>query len=368
MSNNPSFKEYHGYALKNKDPNSRTLLVWVPELLPGYQGNAVAVEEGKSTNYITAEWRDETSNTIYPPDIRKGEDVVIAKAIDSAQWYWKASGRSKDLRTTEQTTQGYAANPEPHDTLTHEDMYMQGVDTTEGKVNLFKTSQKNEEPFGWSFLVDTKAGTMTIADSSGCQIVVNPNVPEIILTLPNLAFLKLTEKNATLFAPEDITISSKRQIVINSPIVTIENNEGDSALAINSKNMAVNASDSFVVNSKCSQLGGNVVVPESLVTGPVYSPNYNNADVGQTYQGVSTNPGAGSSSTPANSPNTQGGSAITSDRNGTAWQDINASVNAVCDALQIIQNSCLGHPSISSQISTARSKAASSKMNRTTGE
>jgi hypothetical protein len=198
--------------------------------------------------------------------------------------------------------------------------------------------------------------------------VINPNIPEIILTLPNLSFMKLTEKNVNIFAPEDITISSKRQIVINSPIVTVENNEGASALAINSKNMSVNASDSFVVNSQCSQLGGNVVVPETLVSGPIYSPNYNNASVGTPYTGVSTNTGAGSASTPSNSPNKEGGSGITNQRNTCAWQDMNAAINSICDALNIIQSVCHGQPSISGQISSARSSSNISKMNRTLGE
>jgi hypothetical protein len=363
-----TFEELEGVAVETKERETRELKIWVPEKLPGYTGNVVAVEEGKGVNYITAEWRDESDNKQYPPDIRKGENVLAYQLKDSPKWYWKSSGRAKQLRTTEQNIQGYAANPEVHEKLTSDDMYMQGVDTEKGQVNLFKTSQKNGEPFGWSGLVDAKAGTLTIADSTGCQIVINPNVPEIILTLPNLSFIKLTEKNATIFAPEDLTISSKRQIVINSPIVTIENKEGAGACVINSNNMSVNASSSFVVDSKCSQVGGDVVIPKHLTSGEIHAPNYNNASVGQTYTGAQSNTGAGSATTPSNAPNTQGGGGIGNTRNTTAWQDNKVAIDAICDALAIIQSVCDGHPGISAQISVARAAAISSKMERTKGE
>jgi hypothetical protein len=38
---NESFKQYAGYALEQKEKESRVMKIYVPELLPGYRGNAV---------------------------------------------------------------------------------------------------------------------------------------------------------------------------------------------------------------------------------------------------------------------------------------------------------------------------------------
>jgi hypothetical protein len=369
MSKN-SLDQFTGTVLSKKAPDDRYLRVHSSQILPCYTGNAVPVLDGKSANYIDAEWRDESSNTMYPPDINQGEAVILYQLANSHKWYWKSDGRNKDLRTTEQSTTGYMANPAPHtsEEMTIDNMYTQGVDTTKGEVNLFHTSQKNEEPFGWSCKVDTKSGIFTLSDSTGCQVVVEPGIPQITLSIPNQSYVRLTGKVVNIMAAEDIILCAKRQLVIDSPAISHSNQEGGGTTVLDAKNVSINASESFTITAPATQFDGNVVMPQTAVIGEVWSPSYNAAAVGTPHTPSEINIGNGDCSSPSNPPNPHGENSVTNERNGTGWQNIDASINAICDALSIIESSCLGKPSISGQISTARQESKSSKMERLKGE
>jgi hypothetical protein len=355
-----------GKPIKESDP--RMIKAELPELLPCYRGNLVPKKEGSNKNYITAEWKDDTPNVSYPPDVTHGEDVVVFQLNDSDKYYWRTTGRSKGLRNTEQTTVGHAATPEVHSELTSDDMYTAGVDTEQGKVNLFKTSTKNGEPFGWSFLVDTKQGSLTISADSGCQIQINPHVPEIYLTLPGeVGHIRLTNKNIVFFTPEDMTLVAKRQIVLNRPVITHENTEGNGATVINSKNIALNASGSFVVTAPASQIDGNLVVPKTAVIGDTYSPQYNNSGVGPTYTPVKTNTANGGASVGANAANTNGDGNI-GKRHAAAFEDLQTAIHAIANALIVIHNVCDDHPPVLDQANTAMASVTASKLNKVLGE
>ena len=87
-------KEYAGYAICDKEENSRELKVFCPDLLPFHTGKllptdaTVRVVNSSNTsstysndvcesNYITCTYRDDSSNhTAFPPDVRAGERVL----------------------------------------------------------------------------------------------------------------------------------------------------------------------------------------------------------------------------------------------------------------------------------------------------
>src|SRR5574344_2448556 len=107
-------EEYFGYAICDKEQDSRELKVYCSDLLPMHTGKLNATQArafikndiyaGNITeaNYITCTYRDDTaSHNAFPEDIRKGEQVRVYKVGDSEQYYWASCGRTEGNRQIE---------------------------------------------------------------------------------------------------------------------------------------------------------------------------------------------------------------------------------------------------------------------------
>lgn len=218
--------EYHGYAVADKEENSRTLKVYVPELLPFLTGEVWATEiinnittknksgefnsNLKTSNFITAIYRDNTSNRAFPPDVRAGEQVIVYNTGDSDTWYWKSEGRNDNLRKTE--TIRYAANATTDSApdLDDNNTYFFEIDTRRKKHVLISTSTKLGEKHAYLFRIDTDTSTVTLTDDIGNSFIMESEVPRVGMKNSKNSLIDLNKENINVSCTGDITMVSHK--------------------------------------------------------------------------------------------------------------------------------------------------------------
>lgn len=138
----------------------------------------------KASTTITMSWLPlGNGNQLTPPDLVKGEKVMIFQFGDTDRYYWTVLGNTHALRLTETTMFGWAARPDdgtPLDPAAN--MYTLEVSTDSKKV-IFKTTQALEEPFAYEFSLDTEVGLFHITDDTGTAISMDS--AERIITITN---------------------------------------------------------------------------------------------------------------------------------------------------------------------------------------
>ena len=244
--------EYFGYAATDKAQDSRKLMVYCDDLLPMLSGDISATKmsswastknnQGKTnklkvntTSYIECEWRDNTAGASqFPPDVRKGEQVIIYNFGDSDTWYWRSASRNEGQRRTE--TYRIAVNDTLENTtsLNDDNSYYLELDTRRDKHVVLQTSKSNGEKFRYRIAIDAVKNTVYIGDDDSNYIQIDSNIPSI--TLYNKA------KSMIQLNSEDIIISCQGQILMQSRQSTIDINAKD--------NITVNTDNQLTVTSK----------------------------------------------------------------------------------------------------------------------
>lgn len=121
-------------------------------------------------NVIECTWLPFGSNRVTPPDVRRGEPVLIWNYGSTDKYYWTILGLSDDLRRLETVVYAFNGNP---DTASKEfdpdDHYFVEISTHSKQVT-FRTSNKNGEPFKYSFQFNTEEGKVTLMDDTNNYI------------------------------------------------------------------------------------------------------------------------------------------------------------------------------------------------------
>ena len=349
------------------------------------------------------------SNRLYPPDVKKGEQVFVLKYADSDDYYWFSPGRDDNLRRTERLASAVSNLKKSKDTLSEEDVYLFELDTDVNKHIVIKTSKSDNEPFQYVIKMDAKNSKLHICDDDQNQILIDSNVPRVLMANRDGSFIDLAQKNITIFAPEDCNIKVGRQMVIDAPILTANVTRGAGAFKVLAKNIALNGSSSFVAKSPSIGLSGatitntlmaKAITAEGYSTGPVSSPpsrmrtylssssssfvskpsvTYptdengkidNNASM---YQDVETNISSGTASSPSNSPKRSVAGSDTN-RYCAAWGNtegdsvgLSGAMEQVCLALEALSGKDYT-PSVSSYTDLIRTYTKNSKMIKNKGE
>lgn len=216
---------FMGYAVSDKPENSRTLRVWSNELLPFLQGEVTATEakgEIKTTgrkgeytatitkaNYIEAEWRDENSGNAFPPDVRKGEEVIITNYGDTDNFTWKSAARNDNARRTETKRFSISGTLENAPSLTDDNTYFIEMDTRRTHRIRISTSNQDEEEHRYLICIDADKSMLSISDDINNTFIIDSNVPRVVMRNADESIVDLNTKNIVMMCKKDITIISE---------------------------------------------------------------------------------------------------------------------------------------------------------------
>lgn len=240
MESNNQWDIFFGIAAEDKVHNSRILKVYTKELSPftieelsdktTSESFTVENEESDSTdtssimttNVLTAEWFGLDTNRVFPPDIRKGEQVFVFRYRDTDLFYWISSGRNDDLRRLECHRIAVSNDDAHQKTLDDDNTYFIELDTLFRKRLRLVTSKSDGEEFRYEITIDAKHSTVTIRDDDGNEITMESRIPRIYMRNKSGCIVDLHDKDVIIGATRDMYLTAGRQIIETSPCITRE--------------------------------------------------------------------------------------------------------------------------------------------------
>lgn len=216
-----------GVAASNKERTSQYLEVTPLEQLPmldgelthktsdyearGSSSTGVAYEENLTTTAtLSAKWLPlGQSHRQTPPDVRRGEQVIIYQYADQDAYFWDTLGNDVALRKLETVVYAWSdtedesveeANPENSYTLT--------ISTHDGHITL-QTAKANKEPFAYTWKFDTKNGNVLLQDDIGNLFKLDSKPKHLLLKNADGSLFELIGKVSNWKAADSINVETK---------------------------------------------------------------------------------------------------------------------------------------------------------------
>lgn len=234
MNNDVGWKVYIGLAVEDKVYDSRLLKVHITELTPYITGElqdltgketCKIIDEDKdetedieviSTNVFTCEYFGFTTNRVFPPDIRKGEQVLVLKYGDADKYYWHSLGRDDRLRKKEILRYAVSNSDETDKDLNESNTYFFELDTLHKKRIRLQTSNSDGEKFIYSVVIDAKNNFVSILDNIGNEIILESELPRIKMKNSDGSIVDIKKKDIFVMAKEDISFVAGKTLSFKS--------------------------------------------------------------------------------------------------------------------------------------------------------
>ena len=225
MQGNNEWIEYQGTAASDKEENSIYLEVFCPSLLPNYngpiqprevvgkvsiEGNTPAQSYIKMKSTIKCIYRGDDPHDSKPPDVRKGEQVIVMKYGDTNTYYWKSSGANNQTRRTERHRISISDTPDPNPTLDDNNTYFIELDTREHHQILISTAKSCGEAYAYKFLISPETDSVTLTDDAMNTLIIDSKNSRIALQNHYNSTVILDKDNIQIACTKDITIKSEQ--------------------------------------------------------------------------------------------------------------------------------------------------------------
>jgi len=366
-----------GIVAADKAHDAVTISVMIPELTPVASGTVDVATSTQSVsltdikgntinssvttgNTITAYYFGGRTNSKYPPDVVKGEQVRITKLSNSDRYYWESMGRDDKLRKTEIHRIEVANRSKFEDPMDDDHTYSAEIDTRGNQHIRLQTSKGNGEKFTHVLKLDAKNSQIQLSDDAGNSLVIDSANSKILMRNAKKAFVLLNGEDITIAAPRDLTIKAGRQMLLTSPLMTLNAAGGSGVMALIATAIAQTATSAITLTAPAIGLTGAVQIPSVLTVNKVRAGLYTNGAVGATYPVATHDLGSGT----GNSGNASGDTAIpSSQRHAAAWEDVNTAMTTITECFTEIRNR-IGVPT---QHTTIPATSTASEMTALTG-
>lgn len=166
------------------------------------------VNQTRTSNVVTATWLPFSTNRLTPPDIRKGERLMVYRMEGTQRYFWTELGLDDNLRKLETVIYAFSANP---DISIHqqsiENCYFLEV-SAHRKVTTFSTSMANGEVTRFLVQMDGAAGTITIKDNHGQEVFISA-LDRVIRAINGDGTEAILDKqDARIYAPARIEVTA----------------------------------------------------------------------------------------------------------------------------------------------------------------
>lgn len=318
------FELFLGTAVEDKVSNSRILKVQEKGTLPfvdgevddhdGVESFSLENESGEEenvditlSNFIPCEYFGGfgLSNRSFPPDVVKGEQVLIIKNADSDLRYWLSLGRDDNYRKNEILRMAVSNRQDLSEDLDDNNTYFIEMDTKFAKRIRIKLNNSDGEDHSYELNIDGKNSKASLSDDIGNKFLLESNVPRIKMQNSSGSLIDLNDKDGLICLPRDLTIMAGRQIVVKAPVFTA--NIAKSTVWT-TPNYGMNASCmSFMGGGGTIELEANLKIHGTLKAKSVKAESYGNSTVGGSYPVSTTDPSTGTGSANSPSPDSSGG-------------------------------------------------------------
>lgn len=167
------------------------------------ENSSVVVDKGK---VVTATWVPiGASNRITPPNVCKGETVMLYNHAGTDQYYWTTMDNEMDLRKNEKATFFFSNKPGIASDGLLEKSYYFTIDCINKFIRLF-TNKNDGEYTTWEVKIETDKGLLFIEDGKGNRVEIDSQKDK--LTITTLKDVEINTKNATVNASDSATIKT----------------------------------------------------------------------------------------------------------------------------------------------------------------
>lgn len=207
-------------------PN-RYLEVTLTEALPFYHGDINSDTEDYTSKYesrsgqvtdediqtassVRAKWLARgQGNRITPPNVRRGERLLIHRLGNTDQYFWEVIETDNHLRKLETVIWVFSATQDESTEIDIDSCYTIEVSTHEKRMRI-TTSNANEEPYKYTIDLDTKYGSLTIMDDIENIIKLESKEKRIFLRNADNSFLHIAGKAIHMNADDEILVTTKK--------------------------------------------------------------------------------------------------------------------------------------------------------------
>lgn len=286
--NNPEKSGLHlysiGRAANNKALNSKELEITPIEQLNMLDGELVSLpfdsevsgESADGSEYsskvtlntaLTATWYPMGSNRSTPPDIRRGERVVVWRMADTDQFFWTETGWDDHLRRLETVHYKWSATKdESADMSDPKNYYHLSISTHEGMIHL-ETMTENGEKAKYVLQINTKDGIVSLADDFGNFGQIESEEKTISFQNGDGTLWQLDKQKLYGYAQDMMHVLAEKKIHFQTRTFLLECEEGDinasSRFKIKTPQFDVE-SNTNMFTSPNTTFTGNVAVNQSL--------------------------------------------------------------------------------------------------------
>lgn len=215
---------------------------------------------------VKAGWLNST-NRITAPNVKKGEQVKLWTIGDIEEYFWEPLGRDDSLRRQEAITWGFAASSKSSDTpieLSDSNLYTFTIDTINQHITL-RTSDDNNEFTRFTVQINTKDGSITLADDLGNLFQLDSKLTKITLLNKDETFITIDKKNILVSAPETIDLKSKNINLLAKESINLE--AGDSINLKSSKQITLTSKELLVKMTNINMEGTTKIKGDTTING-----------------------------------------------------------------------------------------------------
>lgn len=169
-----------------------------------------------TTLSVKAKWLPiGTSNRKTPPDVRRGEIVVLYQFADQDKYYWTTLFYDMKLRKLETVIYAFSNTRDESAEGTSENTYYFEISTHQKLITLH-TSKSDGEPFAYDFQLNTKDGSFLLTDDIGNYFSVDSKNERIELKNSQGSWIDMNKKDILITAPDFIKMKAGKSILMDA--------------------------------------------------------------------------------------------------------------------------------------------------------
>lgn len=165
---------------------------------------------------VEAKWlRITHSNRRTPPDIRRGERVMLYRHSDSGEFFWDSMGMDDHLRRLETVIWTWGATDrEEEDATDPEHCYSLEICTHTRQVTFRTVKGKDhggggtKEPFAYTFQFNTDYGSVVLTDDDGNYFELDSHESRLLLRNKYDTIVHLDKRRVLINGDEEVRIKS----------------------------------------------------------------------------------------------------------------------------------------------------------------
>lgn len=211
------------------------------------------------TNSITAKWFNLNGNRWTAPDVRRNDKVLIWRLGTSEQYYWM-DFNDRNVKRLETVVYVWSADPKNPIAGDLSNAYYIEI-STHNKTITLKTSQANEEPYGYTMQFNTGEGHFVLQDTDANEVLLDSANTLIRMTNAAKSTFELNKDVINGFAPKDVNLTAGKQMNLKCVDFTLD---ATNSITTTTKTHNGNATASYTMDTPIGTFTTDVHIKNKL--------------------------------------------------------------------------------------------------------